>query len=36
MAANLNIRILYFSRNPLWYSVDEERDGAMGKDTEVN
>lgn len=24
MAANQNIKILYFSRNPLWYSVDEE------------
>lgn len=34
MAAIQNIRILYFSRNPLWYSVDEERDGAVSKDTE--
>lgn len=36
MAENQNIRILYFSRNPLWYSADEKREGAMSKDTEVN
>lgn len=35
-AANQNVRMLYFSRNPLWCSADEEGDGAMSKDTDVN
>lgn len=35
-AANQTIRMLYFSGNLLWYSVDEERDGAKSKDTEVD